>query len=275
MTRRICLVWLGAGSLGAQEGRLERARQEINREDPSPSPQTYAEGEEDGIVAEFLSRLFLGLLASGPSPSSDGIPSYNCFTPYPYCERFPGYRTPSSDHWPHSLSEWEGRLEPRGWSARVSAENGNDFSGLNRANGQFLLETAAGIGFLTSWNHFYERLSGGRSDEMVIGDVNVIGSLGLGCASTVRAGLGFRTALDHGDSDWGFNFHLGADFFPVRPFVLSISGDVGTLGSAGVWHGRCTLGAMYRGWEVFGGYDALSIGGEVLHGPLVGVRLWF
>jgi hypothetical protein len=164
---------------------------------------------------------------------------------------------------------------PLRWSARLSIEDGNDFDGLNRTNARVLLETSSGFGLLTSWNYFNECLAGGRRDELTIGDFNFILSAGWGSDATLRAGLGFRTLIDHGHTDWGFNFHLGGDYFPARPIVLSIDSDFGTVGDAGVAHGRATIGMLLRRWEIYGGYDALLIGGTTLHGPLVGVRLWF
>jgi hypothetical protein len=128
---------------------------------------------------------------------------------------------------------------------------------------------------LTSWNHFYERLNGGRSDELVLGDMNLTYNFGCGPRGTVRAGLGARVLADHGRSDWGVNFHLGADLFPARPWICTIGGDVGTVGDATVLHGRLTLGVVHRGWELFGGYDVMTIEDTTLHGPLVGVRVWF
>jgi hypothetical protein len=80
---------------------------------------------------------------------------------------------------------------------------------------------------------------------------------------------------DPAQTRWGFNFTYGADFFPVRPLVLSTALDVGDLGWAAVVHGRGTVGLIHRGGEVFAGYDFLRIGSVNLQGPVLGLRFWF
>ncbi len=279
MVRRIflaCLVWLvyQAAPLSAQEGRLDRVRKDVRGDNSSSSQNSGLDDDEADFLANLVYNVISGLFQVG---SRDGsyYPRYDHFVPYPYCVDFPGYRVPRAGRWPESLAAWDHQVEPVRWSARLSIEDGNDFSGINRVNGQLLLETSSAWGFLTSWNHYYEHLGAGKSDELVVGDVNVIYSAGLTNDWSVRAGLGFRTLVDHGRTDWGVNVHIGSDVFPMRPVILSVSGDFGNLGSAGFAHGRATLGVIHRGWEIFGGYDAMLIGGTTLHGPLVGVRLWF
>ena len=110
---------------------------------------------------------------------------------------------------------------------------------------------------------------------MVIGDVNVIFRFAQNEWGMMRTGLGLRVRTDHCDSDFGFNFHYGADFFPVNPVVVSSSVDLGNLGAAGVVHLRGTVGLTRKGWEIFGGYDWLRIGDVNLQGPMLGLRLWF
>jgi hypothetical protein len=109
----------------------------------------------------------------------------------------------------------------------------------------------------------------------VIGDVNLTLRFAQNEVASMYAGLGFRTLADRDRSDFGINFTYGGDWFPARPLVVSGAVDAGTLGGAGVFRGRATAGAVFNGWEVFAGYDYLRIGDVRLHGPLVGVRLWF
>jgi len=283
MARRaclVCLIWLvyEPALATAQEGRLERVRNDVRSNEPSSSPD-HNDDEDDGFLSSLVSFLFQSFIdgtASGSDESeAPSAPRFSHFVPYPYCANFPGYRVPNANLTREYLPELDYGVEPLRWSARLSIENGNDFDGLNRANGRFILETSSGFGFLTSWNHFYERLNGGKHDQFVIGDFNAIYSWGWGSACTLRWGLGARVLNDHGRDDWGFNFHLGGDFFPVRPVIVSLDSDFGTLGDAGVAHGRLTIGVIHRGWEIFGGYDAMAIGGTTLHGPLIGLRLWF
>ena len=281
----VCLAWLVYSQTPAlaQEGRLDAIRNDVHGDNSSSASQPRRDSsnseESDGFVSDLIGGLISGLFNGHSSASSDSSPpsrdGFGHFVAYPYCSDYPGYRVPRIGYWPEFLKPWDGGVEPLRWSARLSGEDGNDFTGLNRAQGQFLLETSSCWGFLTSWNHFHERLGAGRSDEMTLGDANVILSGGLSGDCVVRIGLGVRTLIDRGRTDWGFNFHIGGDVFPVRPLIFSWSADFGTVGDAGVAHGRATLGVMQNRWEIFGGYDAMLIGGTTLHGPLIGVRLWF
>lgn len=277
----VCLIWLvyEPALATAQEGRLERVRNDVRSNESSSSPDNDNNEEDDGFLSSLVSFLFQSFIDGATSGSDESEapspPRFSHFLPYPYCGNFPGYRVPNANLTREYLPELDYNVEPLCWSARLSIEDGNDFNGLNRANGRFMLETSSGFGFLTSWNHFYERLNGGKHDQFVIGDFNAIYSWGWGSACTFRWGLGARVLTDCGRDDWGFNFHLGGDFFPVRPVIVSLDSDFGTLGDAGVAHGRLTVGVIHRGWEIFGGYDAMAIGGTTLHGPLIGLRLWF
>jgi len=117
--------------------------------------------------------------------------------------------------------------------------------------------------------------AGGGTDDLVVGDVNLVYRFAQSELACLRSGLGFRMLADCHRSDFGFNFTYGGDVFPVRPLVLSGLVDLGNLGSAFVVHGRASAGVVYSGWEFFLGYDFLRIGTVNLQGPMLGVRLWF
>ena len=91
----------------------------------------------------------------------------------------------------------------------------------------------------------------------------------------MSAGLGLNVLDDRFRTHYGFNFTYGADIFPVKPLVVSLSMDAGNVGHAGLFRARGTVGVLYRGLELFTGYDYLNIGGVDLQGPLAGLRLWF
>jgi hypothetical protein len=88
-------------------------------------------------------------------------------------------------------------------------------------------------------------------------------------------GLGFRVLTDPRTTDWGINFLYGLDFFPRKPFICSALFDAGNIGSAGVVHGRTTIGVNREHLELFGGYDFMRIGSVNIQGPVIGLRLWF
>ncbi len=197
------------------------------------------------------------------------------FPTYPYAVACPGYLTLDPAGSPELAEKMGKDQAPKIWGVQLSLENGNDFAGLNRAGGHLLFDTSSRLGILTNWNYYHENLGNGRTDYMVVGDVNATFRFAQSEWAVLRAGLGLRLRRDHGAGDVGFNFHYGGDFFPVNPVVVSTSLDLGNLGSAGVVHLRGTVGVTHHGWELFGGYDWLRIGDVNLQGPLLGLRVWF
>ena len=92
---------------------------------------------------------------------------------------------------------------------------------------------------------------------------------------TMRAGLGLNWLTDSSDTDLGFNFTYGGDLFPAKPWVISGEIDWGTLGHAGLFHGRTTVGICLRQVELFAGYDYFDVGDAQLDGFVSGLRLWY
>ena len=286
----LSLGWLplAASSLAAQEGRLQQVRDEIRPKDNSSSNiRTNKDGgsnsDDDSVLGNLFGEMFcqaacytlmapfcLPYLAMG-----DDWDKFLYFPKGPYQISYPGYLMIDPAGSPEFDEKWGKACQPKTWGLQLALENGNDFDGLNRVGGRAVLETTSRIGILTSWNYYRENLCDGSTDNMVIGDFNVTYRFAQRECAMMRAGLGFRTRADHGAADFGFNFHYGADFFPVNPVVLSTSIDLGNLGSAGVVHLRGTAGLTRNGWEIFAGYDWLRIGDVNLQGPMVGLRLWF
>ncbi len=56
-------------------------------------------------------------------------------------------------------------------------------------------------------------------------------------------------------TDLGFNFTYGADFFPAKPWVFSAVLDAGTHRQAGLFRFRSTAGVVYRSVELYSGYE--------------------
>jgi hypothetical protein len=270
--------------LRAQEGKLDRVREEVNREEPPADRKEREDNCEDDACGELLAILFGPcILYTLASPFivphvllNDDLHVYGYFPGFPYAGGRPGYlHVGEPVEPPAEPGTWlsGGRLKP--WALRLAVEESNDFDGLNRVTGHFLLDTASRFGVQSSWTQLHECTCRGPSDELVLGDVNLVFRFAQHERATFRTGLGFRTLLDGSDSRWGFNFTYGADFYPKKPFILSGQIDAGTLGSAGVFHGRATAGFNWRHVEVYGGYDYLRIGSVDLQGPVMGLRLWF
>jgi hypothetical protein len=265
-------------SLLAQEGKLQKIRDEASRESPSSGgddSKGYSCDSDDTLtelcayaafycvaVPYVLTAKFLG----------DDYSSKAYFLPYPYAGGKPGSMQL------HFGEEEEpcGKEDPvKWWLARLAVEESSDFHNLNRVNGHLLLDTCFRLGLQTSWSYLTENLNGDKHDHMVLGDVNLVFRFAQNDYVQVRSGLGIRLSTDSHECHAGFNFTYGADIYPIKPWVFSALIDAGTLGSAGVFHGRVTAGVQWRRCEFYAGYDYLLIGSVDLQGPVAGLRVWF
>ncbi len=270
----------------AQDGRLQAVRDDVrspsnsnsdNSSESSDSPSNPS-CDDTGSGDVFGSVVMLAVLAPfiGPIRALDDEYHFQYdFARHPYANSYRGYQVPPMPGQDLFDSKHADGLPTKPWAVRLSLENGNDFRGLNRLGGHFRLDTASRFGVVTNWNWYQERLSCGCTDELVIGDVNVIFRFAQNEYASMYAGVGFRMLVDRQQEDYGFNFTYGGDWFPMRPFIVSGVFDAGSLGNTGVIHARGTVGAIYRGWEIFAGFDFMQIGSANLHGPMAGVRLWF
>jgi hypothetical protein len=283
------LLLLCPAVLPAQDGHLEQVRRETNRPAEPSHPSTRemehsGSDDDDGTLAELTGILILGAVtmpfAIPHAALGDDFGVKGLFPRYPYSAGPDGYLwlarpvpAPEGDEPAPPPPEVPAELKP--WAVRLCVEDGNDFRGLNRLNGQFVVDTSSRFGLRTGWNYLREDLGSGWHDDAVLGDANLTYRFAQNEWAQFYAGLGFRTMTDPVQTRFGFNFTYGADFFPARPVVVSTSLDLGSLGSAAVVHVRGTVGAVWKGCELFGGYDFLRIGSVNLQGPLVGLRFWF
>jgi hypothetical protein len=263
-----CLV--GQGS--AQEGRLQKVRDAVNRpseDSPDSKDKSGSNSEEDDSgLGDLFSLAVLAPFALPHLALHDDFSRDSYFPHFPYEHDQPGYLR-------FDFADPDEHIRLRHWAGRVSLENGNDFDGLNRTSGQILLESNLRLGVQARFEYLNERLPCGCTDDFFLGSTELTYRFAQSCNMQMYAGLGFRWMDDHGWNRYGFNSTYGADIFPVKPMVLSLSMDAGTLGHAGVFRARGTVGVLYQGFELFTGYDYLNIGGVDLQGPLVGLRLWF
>ena len=272
-----------ARPLRAQDGTLQRVRDGVygERETKPERKSSCEDGEEDSLLGELFGPLMAYTLAAPfvlPHRAlGDDFDNSAGFLRHPYAAGMPGALFIEDIE--KLLDETkQGRAERpplRPWSVRLAVEEGNDFDGLNRLTWHLLLDTATRFGVRTSWSWFDERLGGGRRDDLILGDVNLVVRFAQSERAEFRAGLGGRVLVDRDRSRGGFNFTYGADVFPARPVILSMVLDAGTLGSAGVFHVRGTAGVNWRHWELYVGYDYLRVGAADLQGPVAGLRAWF
>ncbi len=267
------LAFASLPSLRAQEGRLQQVREDIQDPD-SPATEESPPCDRDDFSCDgsLLGYLLLSAFLGPHAVLEEDAPPVLYFPGHPYPDACSGYMLAQAPLGP-DLCNPAFRLYSL--AGQFSVENGNDFSGMNRVNGRLLIETASRFGVQTSWNYFQEQLPHGRADQLVLGDANLVYRFAQSEHVLMRTGVGFRTLLDRDASDFGFNFTYGGDIFPVKPLIVSAVVDLGNVGSAFVAHCRATAGIIYRRWELFTGYDYFRVGSVNLHGPLLGVRVWF
>ena len=156
----LCCLGCAVSPIYAQDGRLEQIRRDVRSGDSTSAPSAGG-ASDDGSPSELTDGLFSCLWRLFARDDCRGDPRFNRFAPFPYFEDWPGYRAPPPDRWPEDLANWAGHFTERTWSVRVGVEDGDDFNRINRASAQVLIESASGLGVMTSWNQLYERLGGG------------------------------------------------------------------------------------------------------------------
>jgi hypothetical protein len=292
MIRRWCwtLVLLALWPAVARgQGRIEQIRQEVNQPDSSPPDNSRSSnsksssadcsssnGDDDSVFGWLL---WCGITMPFWLPHylmDDDFHNFGYFPRYPYPDDYPAYLW--QGRWPtarHDSAPEDGLPDTRWWSVRMTVENGNDFNGMNRLGVRATVDTTSRFGIQSNWNYLYESLGGGRHDDTLLGDTNLTFRFAQHEQIQMFTGLGFRVMADRCGTSWGVNFLYGLDYFPARPVVVSAQFDAGNLGSAGVVHGRATLGVVKQHFELFGGYDFQRIGSVNIQGPMLGLRLWF
>jgi len=77
------------------------------------------------------------------------------------------------------------------------------------------------------------------------------------------------------NTDVGFNFTYGVDFYPSRPWILSAELDWGSLREAELFHFRSTAGVVLWSIEAYAGYEYWNIDASQTSALVAGVRVWF
>jgi hypothetical protein len=161
------------------------------------------------------------------------------------------------------------------WALRLSLDAGNDFDDLSRFGGQLFLDTSiCRLGFLANLNYYRESMPG-DADDALMSDANLTWRVTQSPRLLMHLGGGVRTWTFDNHTDVGINGLYRADIFPCNHLHLSGIFEIGNLGEALVLHAQAQAGFTLSHGEVFLGYDWLRIGDVALHGPAVGLRLWF
>jgi hypothetical protein len=225
----------------------------------------FHRSEEDGFGGRFHSF-----------PYADGAPGHMIMT---LREPEEGGAVPEEDAAAPEEAEApfaeDDSVFDRWFSLRVSGEYAYDLDGVHRPGAALLFDSAWRFGFETGWAVYLEPLPGGRVDSLTFGDLNVFWRFAQDERAEFRLGLGVRLMIDADRVDAGINASYAMDVFPIRPLVISMVVDVGSLGETLVVHGRGSLGVMLSRLEVYAGYDIKLIDPVLFQGPMGGLRVWY
>lgn len=277
------VLFLGcAAGVIAGEGKLSSVRREVNedkpeKEDDHKSHPSHCccdcdEGEGNEVFGSILWGVMTFPFWAPREALEKDYRLEASFPGTPYPHGHPGHL------WLGRVAEVEGMHEPehlKWYSVRLHVENGNDFDGLNRFAGRLTVDTASRLGIHTHWDWFHEDLGSGHSDQLLFSTTNITYRFAQHEMFEFYAGLGVRTMDDGGSTAVGGNFIYGFDAFIADPLVLSASAEAGWLDQATVYRLRASLGVAWNHIEAFAGYDYLRVGDVDLHGPMLGLRLWW
>lgn len=269
----VLVLFVSGGRPAVAAGQLDRIRDDVRKEkkregrkpesDRKPKRATY----DDSYVDDESWRLFMAIVTSPfwlpHTIVGDDFARPGYFVSYPYAGNAAGHM------------RFDGQPGAGNLSPRILIEDSNDFEGVNRVRGHLLLATSSRFGLEADFTHLTEELAGGGMDTLSIGGAGILLRFAQSERVQMRAGLGAQALFDGAQTDGGGYFFYGGDFFPQRPVVLSAGIQVGNLGEALTWRWRVSVGAVMHRYELFAGYDSLSIGSLTFRGPLVGGRCWF
>ena len=177
-----------------------------------------------------------------------------------------------TEHAPYCAWNWRCT---KTFSGRFTGEWAEQPADMSRIGGRLQLHTASRFGLDTQMDWLREPASGPLEDELWLGDCNVIYRFAQSERAQFYSGIGFNWLDDPIDTNFGFNFTYGADFFPAKPWVVSSSIDWGNLGRAEQFRFRLTGGVMLNRVELYTGYEYLDIDRTQLNAYVVGMGIWF
>ena len=268
-------------NLEAAEATLQGLRENVRRPNRRQPPESSAkddftddkDDDDWNPIGDLLGKLFGGaIVVGGTAPFwgpkvlvGDDYARSGYFPRDPYAGDLQGYMM---------IEPWV-PMEPSVWTVRARAEYGENFNDLSHIGGHLLFETTSRFGFDTELTHRREEFALATHDSLWTGDANILLRFAQSDRVQMRTGLGVNWLTDEWDTNAGFNFTYGGDFYPRRPWIISAEMDVGTLGSAVLFHGRATAGLELGGVEVYTGYDYYDVGQTRIGGMVGGVRIWY
>ncbi len=161
------------------------------------------------------------------------------------------------------------------WLTVLQGQHGTDFDDMMLWNGRAIIEHKSRWGIDTEFNYRQEELAGGGHDELWNGDFNITFRFAQSENWLFRAGAGVNWLHDRGETENGFNFTYGAEWFPVKPLVFTGTMDLGKISGDGLLHLRTTAGITTNGFGFYTGYDYFRISNNGISSWINGIELRF
>ena len=225
----------------------------------------YCEDDEPGFLEAMAGRLFLTAASTPfvvPRAALNDAGGAGFFPKYPY-----GWHD-------GSLLFDEDHAGAHSSLLVFQGDYGNDFDALSQAHGRIFGERDTRIGFDSEFFYRREQLRPG-TDDLWHGDFNLTYRFAQSEHWQFRAGLGVNWLSDDRDTNFGFNTTYGAEWFPVKPWVVNSSLDWGRIGSTSLLHLRNTIGITRSGWGVYSGHDYLKVADDDIHSWIAGIEYRF
>jgi hypothetical protein len=205
------------------------------------------------------------------------------FEDYPYAHGSNGllrYPEPVHDEETDGESESGERVRPgpplsgKSVAGQVRVEGGYILGGVYRGGMGGRLMIPGRLEVDLNVNGLAEPLPDGSVDRATFGNAHVGVRFAQNEQVQFRTGLGYQQFADAMGVEPGFDFSYGFDAQLGARLILGISGNLGSAGHAFVGQVRGSLGIMIDRFEIYAGYDHISIGDVPLGGPAAGIRAW-
>lgn len=292
----LLLLAIGLLPLAAADGTLGRAKAEVH---PRPAPAAPAASttvpapsrpdlpspsgtghhhEGDSFSGDVLGLIVVGIILipvgaawlGMQTVAPDGVPSDVGLAGVPYVQSHPGWLGDQRNGGPTRLV-----------GAQVQSEFGMIERDLQRYGIGARLWITAFAQISTDYHRYFEQRGSGGHDTLTVGCTDLSLGIPLTSRGHLHLGVGVLTYHDEVGTESGAAFAGGFDLFPVRPLVVSVAGNAGSIGSdaeegrTSLRMLRASLGACIDRFEIYGGWQGTWIGQVRLSGPMAGLRVWF
>ncbi|MFO0680487.1 MAG: hypothetical protein U0234_00475 [Sandaracinus sp.] len=195
-----------------------------------------------------------------------------CALSYPYFMGYPGVGVRQD------AIVRERRFEPPTALGIVDASAGYVFDGIVHGQLSATLRFAQLLSLDLRYGAYFEQTVSSEVRALGLGRLAVALSFVSDEVVQFRGGVAVQLYHDVAGVELGYSGQLELDVFPLAPLVIRAELSTGALGQALFGEGRASLGIQIDRGELYLGYRAFGVvgatAGDVLHGPIAGVRVW-